>query len=58
MEYPVYRQPLDYPRQAIESKIIILGLVIGRRSITLRLPPLGPVKNIYLNSIAGLTMLV
>jgi hypothetical protein len=36
---------------SIESKIMFLGCVIGRRSITIGLPPSGLAKNIILDSI-------
>ncbi|WP_155321077.1 hypothetical protein [Desulfosarcina ovata] len=35
----------------IAFKIMFLGCVIGRRSITIRLPPSGLAKNIILNTI-------
>jgi hypothetical protein len=43
-------------QHTIESKIMVLGCVIGRRSITkIRLPPSGLAKNIILDSIPSLT---
>jgi hypothetical protein len=35
---------------SLESKIMFLGCVIGRRSITIRLPPSGLAKNLILDS--------
>ncbi|BBO91684.1 hypothetical protein DSCOOX_48640 [Desulfosarcina ovata subsp. ovata] len=37
----------------IAFKIMFLGCVIGRRSITIRLPPSGLAKNIILSAIAN-----